>query len=250
MPARRVVLPLSLAAVVAGLVPVQAGFATEPIRVREAYFRVTVEGVQRTKWTANHTSERRCDPAYTGSGSERVRFASKRAVVVRAFQFGRRGPVSLLAGPGLAELPTRGSVRRSGTLNLPPADPGCAVGDGGDGTYVPPPPDCGTKAIPALKLRLAYDALSANRITLSPAEFPSRPTFKQCPIQGVGWTTILSRDDRERTAGQLLPRDELFDRRQGKMLVLGEGKVHTNISGVDSTTRMDWTLTLTRVRKP
>src|SRR4051812_4536424 len=140
MPAHRVQLNLSARALLCtmgaalGLAFCTAASATTPPRIQQARFKATVEGVQKTEWTADHPSTGRCDTAYHGKGSERVTFASTRAVTVKAFQIARSRP--LFAGsPGRAggqpDLPTNGSVRRSGTLDQAPTVPECAVGDGG-----------------------------------------------------------------------------------------------------------------------
>src|SRR4051812_11141932 len=119
----------TLGAVAAALTASASALATTPPRFKEARFKATVKGVQTTTWTANHPSTARCDPASHGSGSERVSFASSRVARIRAVQiFGGR-PV-LAGARGLPLLPTRGSVRRSGTLDTAPVVPECAVGDG------------------------------------------------------------------------------------------------------------------------
>ena len=228
--------------------PVASATTAGPLKLRNAYFRTTVSGVQTTTWTANHQPANRCDSPYTGHGSEKVKFASSRSVIVRAAQFGK-ARVFFLVGAKLAALPTRGYVERTGTLQITPV-PGCEVGDGGGGGSPRPAPDCGRKAIRSLPLALDYDALNANRITLSNRDQITRPRFEQCPNMGVGWPTFLSRDDRQRTAGQRLPKNALYDRRQGKMLVIGRGTVRQNDAGVSSTTRITWTLTLVRLKSP
>jgi hypothetical protein len=230
----------------AAVVPA-AHAATPGPKVSEAWFKVTVEGVQTTTWTADHKPAFRCDSSYRGSGSERVTFKSRRPLVVRAFRLGK-GPVSFINDGKLAALPTRGNVKRSGTQTLDPSPPECAVGDGDGDPGDPPRPDCGTKAIPSLMLSLQYDALSPDRITLSPDPNPTAPTFTRCPMMGTGWTTFLTSDATRRTAGEKLPRADLFDKRQGKMIVIGRGAISSNAQGIRSTTRIQWDLTLTRLR--
>src|SRR5215208_3332974 len=75
--------------------------ATTPLHVKQARFKATVEGVQTTKWTANHPSTSRCDAAYHGQGSERVTFASTRAVTIKAFQI-NTSPPAFAGSPGRA----------------------------------------------------------------------------------------------------------------------------------------------------
>src|SRR5215208_1606753 len=144
--------PLCALGAAAGLLFCAAASATTPPpHVQLARFKATVEGVQTTVWTADHPSTARCDTAFHGKGSERVTFASTRAVTVKAFQLAGSRP--LFAGsPGRAggqpDLPTDGWVRRSGTIDRAPVVPECAVGDGG-GPGTAPASDCGRKRIRA-----------------------------------------------------------------------------------------------------
>ena len=213
----------------------------------DAYFKATVKGTQTTTWSEDHKPMFKCDSASQGSGKETVKFASTKAVVLRAFQF-NKGPAIWLRGKGHADMPTKGYVERNGTRTLAPATPECAVGDG-DGTYTPPPSDCGRKPISSMPLRVAHDALNKNRITLSNATMMRAPVFQQCPLGGEGWPGILSRDAKKRTAGEALPLKDLYDKRQGKMIVIGRGAVSTNSNGYASSTKITWTLTLTRLKR-
>ena len=214
----------------------------------DAYFKATIKGVQTTTWTEDHKPQFKCDSASQGSGTERIKFASTKPVTLRAFRL-LKGPVMWLRNKDNADIPTKGTVQRNGTRTRDPVKPECAVGDG-DGTYTPPPSDCGTKAFSSLFLRLSYDALNKNRITLSSADTPKAPRFEQCPDGGTTWPTILSSDDKKRTAGESLPLKDLYDKRQGKMIVLGKGTVkETSSWGVTSTSKISWTLTLTRLKK-
>src|SRR3954452_23005424 len=85
----------ALCALAAAVLPAAAQAATPGPKVSEAWFRVSVEGVQTTTWTADHKPQFRCDSTYRGNGSERVTFASRRPAVVRAFRLGK-GPVSFV----------------------------------------------------------------------------------------------------------------------------------------------------------
>jgi hypothetical protein len=227
-----------------------AAAATTRLDTREAKFKVSVEGVQTTTWTANHEPQFRCDRPFTGSGKETVNFKSKRAVVIRAFQLGNGTPMLLnRSRRGLATLPTKGWVNRNGSTSSPPVEPDCAVGDGdGDGTYTPPAPDCGRKSFGALDLELMYDPLKRGRLTLS-GNGPRDPQlFKQCPVHGTSWPSILSSDDRKRTAGEELPYKDLFDKRQGKTILIGRGTQRQSVYGITSTSKIRWELTLRRLR--
>lgn len=216
----------------------------------DAYFKATLKGTQTNTWTEDHKPQFKCDSASKGSGTEKIKFASKKPVTLRAFRF-MGGPVMWLVGKGAPDIATKGTVTRNGTMTRDPVTQECAVGDGdGSGTYTPPPSDCGTKAFSSLVLRVAYDALNKKRLTLSNNNTPDTPRFQQCPSGGTTWPTILSSDDKNRTAGVTLPVKDLYDKRQGKMILIGRGTVRQTSSwGVTSTTKVTWELTLTRLKK-
>jgi len=219
-----------------------------PGKNRQATFRVSIEGVQTTTWVENHQSQGgRCDYTETGQGSERVVFSS-RPVVIKAWQFRGVATVFFLRGKKNATLPGRGSVTRTGTLERGALDPSCAVGDGGDESAPPPASDCGRKPIASLPLDLGYDPKDAKRITVYNASSKTGPDYEHCPRLGEGWTTILRGDDTHGSAGQELPAADLFDKRQGKMIVLGKGTIRRTAMDVTYTVRIKWTLTLRRLR--
>lgn len=241
MSTHRLLIPLAAAAT---LSLCASASATKLPKFHQAAFKATVEGIQTTKWTADHPSTGRCDQSMHGSGSERVTFASSRAVKIKAFQIGNSRP-SLTGPGGPADLPTRGAVTRTGTLQLGPLVPECEVGDGG-GSSVPPPSDCGRKTIPSLLMEVQYDPADGKRITLS-NEPVQAPRFAQCPNMGNGWPAILSIAN-GRAIGEALPAHDLFDRRQGKTIVLGKGTATGGDGGIHWTTHVEWTLTLKRVK--
>jgi hypothetical protein len=243
---------LIAAATAALALPGSAGATKFPGKNREATFRVSVQGVQTTTWSENHQSTGTlCDSSSHGSGSERIVFSS-RPVVIKAWQFMGAGRVVFTRGTKPATLPGRGSVTRNGKLERSDVDPRCAVGDGdGDGTTAPPASDCGRKVIGSLPLMLGWDPSNSKRIMVVNDSSKSGPPFENCPVSGDAWTTLLRWDDKKGTAGEELPAADLFDKRQGKMLVLGKGTVKRSDSsrGSASTTRVQWTLTLTRLRR-
>ena len=231
--------------------PASAAATKFPGQNREATFRVSVKGVQTPTWTENHQSTgARCDSSAHGSGSERIVFSSRPAVI-KAWQFMGTGPVFFTSGRRPAALRGRGYVTRNGRVERGDFDPSCAVGDGGDGTAAPPASDCGKRKIASLPLELEWDPNNAKRIMVVNDAGKSGPRFDSCPVNGWSWTTLLRYDDKKGTAGEELPAADLFDKRQGKMLVLGKGLVKQSDSslGIASTTRIEWTLTLIRLRR-
>jgi hypothetical protein len=233
----------ALTAVVALAASATADATTAP-RFKQAAFHATVKGVQTTTWTVNHPSTARCNPASHGSGSERVTFASSRVARVKAVQiFG--APPAWAGSQGPPLLPTRGWVTRQGTLETAPSPPECAVGDGGGGGTTPAR-DCGRKRIKSLNLELGRDPANRTRISLR-SDPVKAPRFENCPSLGEGWPVILA-IARGKAVGQTLPDRDLFDRRQGKMILLAHGTSTGGTDGVHYTTKVRWELTLKRLR--
>ncbi len=68
-----------LALSVLGLAITPVAEAAKPVKVKRARFAVTVDGVQNTSWSIDHKAAGigGCDGAYTGQGTEKVRFTSE-----------------------------------------------------------------------------------------------------------------------------------------------------------------------------
>lgn len=239
-----------VAAIAAAALPGSAAATTIPGKNRQATFLVEVRGVQTTTWTEDHhSSGQLCDYTSTGSGSEKVVFSS-RPVVIKAWQFMGAGSVFFTRGRKPATLPGRGYVVRHGKLERGDFNPSCAVGDGGDGTpSAPPASDCGRKKIASLPIEFEWDPSNGKRLNLVNDSSETGPEYENCPLQGEGWTNLLRSDDKKGTAGEELPAVDIFDKRQGKMLVLGEGAIKRSSMDIDYTVRISWTLTLTRLRR-
>jgi hypothetical protein len=203
-------------------------------------FKVTVEGVQRTTWNTNHTGTGGCDGSVTGSGSETVRFASRPVRAQATVLRGLRTPVLSVPGRGVEPtLRLSGTVARKGTIVA--AEGPC--GGAGGGSI---PRDCGTKSFRGVKLPVAYrlPAKPDDQLELRP-EVIADP-FKNCPSGGRSFPSLVGTDaDREMLTE--LPREELFDRSLGKIIVIARGK-ESQTAGEDTyltTTR--WVVSFERL---
>jgi hypothetical protein len=203
---------------------------------KTARFRASVEGVQRIAWTVDTADA--CGGTYRGSGSEVVRFHSIRPQRLTV----RSGRVPTFAmGRRWARFDTRGRVTRDGAVTYTPDPNGGACGDGGGGgdPVAPPPPDCGTKRFRLLPL--VPEPVGRNAIRLGVGDPAPLPPFSACPVYGPAFPDVLPARTR-------LPMDELFDDSIGKELVLGRGHRHESAAGITVDTRLEWTLTLARIR--
>ena len=227
----------------AALAPVAAADAATDYEIKKAAFKVTVEGVQRTTWATNHVGSGGCDTSAHGSGKETVRFTSSATKVNAMTMKGLSAP--LLSKPGAytdGVVKLRGTVARQGTMT---AEPGGECGGGVGGSISP---DCGTKSFKGLKFPLSYRlaAKPKDQLDFRPG-FIDDP-FKYCPSGGYAFPTLVrtNQGDEMRTE---LPREELFDKSLGKIIVIARGK-ETQTSGEDTyTTTIRWVVTFERIRK-
>ena len=227
----------------AALAPVAAADAATDYEIKKAAFNVTVEGVQRTTWAMSHVGSGGCDTSAQGSGKETVRFTSSATKVNAMTMKGLSSPV--LSKPGAyvdAVVKLRGTAARQGTLT---AEPGGECGGAGGGSI---PRDCGTKSFKGLKFPLSYrlSAKPKDQLDFRP-DFIDDP-FKNCPSGGYSFPTLVrtNQGDYMRTE---LPREELFDKSLGKIIVIARGK-ETETSGENTyVTTIRWVVTFERIGK-
>lgn len=235
---------LAAAVLCAGaLAPVAAADAAPASGLKKASFKVTVEGVQTTSWKTDHQGSGGCDGTLTGSGTEKVRFASRAVVVNATVIKGLSAPVLAKRGTYVEAKPTlRGKVTRQGRLDAPPGP----CGGTGGGTNIPR--DCGTKSFRGVGFPLAY-ALAVkpkDQLDIRP-EFIDDP-FKNCPSGGSSFPTLV-RTNEGRPMRTLLPRKELFDRSLGKIIVIARGKESETRGEHTYVTKIRWVITLVRLGK-
>jgi hypothetical protein len=228
----------------AALAPVAAADAATDYEIKKAAFKVTVEGVQRTTWATNHVgSGTGCDGSAHGSGKETVRFTSSATKVNAMTMTGLSTPV--LTKPRAYTDPVaklRGTIARQGTMTAE------GVGECGGGVDSGPiSPDCGTKSFKGVKFPLSYrlSAKPKDQLDFRPG-FIDDP-FKNCPSGGYAFPTLVNTNAGEYMRTEL-PREELFDKSLGKIIVIARGK-ESQTSGEDTyVTTIRWVVTFERIR--
>lgn len=237
----------AVAALAATAVSAQA--AKQP-EVKKALFEATLEGVQRDKWDNLHqgtADPNDCDGTVASKGSEVIRFRSKTILVEATDIEGLSSPVLRKAGKSMDLYPfrLRGTVTRNGTISTSPVPRECSGTGGG---YVPPR-DCGTKALRGLRASADYSlARPFGRIQVSSNGEANDP-FKNCPGGTQGMPHLLTqKTDNSRITSEL-PREELFDKKIGKLIVIGRGKRVQKGDETLDTASIRWELTLKRVKR-
>jgi hypothetical protein len=236
----------ALVVLAAAAVPATASAAT----MKQARFRVTVSGVQKTTWTyASESADPDCPTKSNGSGSETVRFRTPKSRVLRITQFGKLPAIFQFEGQR-SPLPTTtvaGSVSRNGTYDTQITGECRAVAQGdNESPEAPPAPDCGTKRFGALGIDLHFVGRSwfwIERDDLHPLTEP----FQNCPIMGTEFPELLSTSKGKQLQVRL-PQRDLFNRRFGKHIVIGRGRESSNAGGARVVTTIRWDVTLRRLK--
>jgi len=130
-----------------------------------ARYRVSVEGEQKRTWSVNKSfSTGKCLYGTVGSGTETALFTSTHSQVVDVEKDGYLSQSPIV-------MPLTLILQRSGQLDLSTAGPAshCVADGTGDGTFTPPPPDCGLKRVMPAYVQLEY---AEGRVTLAAPEDP------------------------------------------------------------------------------
>lgn len=213
--------------------------AATPPRL-EARFSAEVEGLATTTWTTNRAEPGPCGATWAGHGAERFTFSTRRPVSVLAASSGGADPLLTFGPAGRATtLPVEGRVRRQGLLDVTP-NPGECAGGGGEIPIEPlVPVDCGTKRFTGrFALRYARGAVSLSGQSAS-------ARYRNCPASGVTFPNVASLRN-----GRLLavawPKREVFDAAQKRVILMGGGRVTSNVGGTRAVSTVKWTVTLDR----
>src|SRR5262245_6773575 len=234
---------LACAAALAAACAAPAGAATKPTTAR---FRAVVEGVQTTRWTIDHADPPGpCAATYKGSGRERLDFATRRAVTLNVTRLPIGGAVfSVGDDPTNTLIPATARVNRQGSTTITPySDQPCGTGNGLLEPLVKP--DCGPRTKP-LTLMISAQSRPVNSIGIRGLS-PSFGLYKRCPVSGVAFPNLLALD-KGKPIQTPWPEDEIFDRTERKIIILGRGADTESSGGDSSTTTLRWTLTLLRVK--
>jgi hypothetical protein len=211
--------------------------------IKKAAFKVTVDGVQNTKWTYDHKGLGGCDTDANGQGSEKVRFTSSptkiRAMTMKTLS----APVlSKFKGYGAPVVKLRGKITRQGAMQTADVDTGCGGGVPGG----PIPRDCGTKSFRGVKLPLDYRlrAKPEDQLAIEPS-FVDDP-FKNCPSGGYSFPTLVNQMG-DQYMNTELPRGELMDKSIGKIIVVARGRQADKTAESTYETTIKWVLTFKRL---
>ncbi|MDQ2700477.1 MAG: hypothetical protein M3Y23_04015 [Actinomycetota bacterium] len=218
---------------------------------RKGLFRVKLVGYQTTRWNLHSAPQGLCDGEARGHGFERVVFRSPNRKM-KLSAFGEPRLTSMI----LPTLKVRGQMTRRGTYTHIPApfNPDCPYGDGGGDDYVPPAPDCGTRKFRGVPMSLF--ALDGQFQLSSNASLDKhRPPYRNCPRISHGWPHL----EKQKTNGKPIQTkfpgrlvfNRKFNRKTGawsKVIVIARGaRKYRTLTG-SSVHRVEWTLTLKRLR--
>lgn len=217
---------------------------------RVGVFRVRMVGYQLNRWSVHSPPDGICTGETVGGGFERVVFRSP-ARRMKLSAFGNRRLTSMI----LPRLHVRGQLTRKGTYDYTPLenpDPDCPSGDG-NGDYVPTPPDCGTRKFARIPMSLF--ALDGFFRLHSEGSYRDRPNFRNCPRPWVEWPGIINEKTNGRPVQTRFPPrlffNPRFNRRTGqwsKVIVIARGVKKQRTLTSSSVTRLEWTLTVKRLR--
>lgn len=251
-------------AAVAVLLAAVAMLAMGPIaaeaKTEVALFKAKIKGTQINNWKANYGGGGKCEPAFAGKGREVIRFRSAgwTQISVTMFEnarlgaFGKKDWTALFYARKRFDPPAfrlKGTVTRSGHLKGGGSPPECAVAVG-DGTWTPPKRDCGRKPIKNRSLLAKVDS-STGWLSLENVRtlYPSYGDYKNCKVFGWAWPTFMVHDDKHRTAGVSLDvKRTLRNKKLKNLIFIGRGKSRHTMQGIGGNTRIEWSMTLKRVR--
>lgn len=236
-----------LAAAAAVLAAAPAGAAAKGMQT--ARFHATVSGTQKTTWTMDHTRYDGCiggETRTTGAGTEEIAFKSTRRAPLDFLKIG----ADVVASPGVAGLPVRGTVRRDGATRLEQLSGGESFCGGTDKAEDPPAPDCGERSWRGTVSPVVY----------APADYPGRDLLVPLlPVLSLTGPTL--RDDRTfndlfrncpGADGQLAPtpnssfvRSRIYSKAK-RVVIRGSDTVTESNDGYRTTVRITWRAVLVR----
>jgi hypothetical protein len=217
----------------------------KPPKLSDAFYKVKIEGTQKTDWTYNHEKQGECDSNAAGGGSETIKFAS-RNFKVRAY-FGLTDPVTFLGGNGSSaynnQIPLRAKINRQGKIDRwGEVGENCPSGDG-TGAIAP---DCGTRTDTG-KVELDYDYGQKDLLVLGNVEGAADELYKNCPNGGYDWPYLLTADRKGDPIGQTIEPDEM--KKAGKYILLANGSYVVTEGDMQSETNLEWSVSFKRIGK-
>ena len=223
------------------------GFAAQPAAAAPAFdsakFKVTVKGTQVSSDNAHRDAEGPCDVSDYSTSGEKIKFRSKKAVVLTAFSVDN-GPISFVNKQTGNLLPVKATIDRFHNPHITPSPGDC--GDNGGGVEgEPTPPDCGVKTA---SWQLGLEYLDEGEEILGFYDTEGTDPYINCPHGLDFFPSMPFTDGKGNTIGSEMPRKELFDDKIGKLIVIGKGQ-HKELGGTySSITDLRWELTLKRLK--
>ena len=216
---------------------------------KSAKFRIEVKGWAKTVQQHSYLAEDECARDNFSSGSETIRFQTKKPIVITAAMFSGLDNPEFFSGRRLG-IPTRAVVNRSYTLRNGGAVPEDCPDNGGG--VVPTPPDCGRKVKDPWQLELAYLDDRRGLLGLSYSGGMLDP-YKMCA--GAGFPSSFPHFPESKgsygrggpIAAQLSQRD-LFNRNFRKWISIAEGVYKQRTATWWARTTVHWEVSFTRLR--
>jgi hypothetical protein len=232
---------LALAALLALASLAFSAASANAAKYQQASFKAEVKGVQTYVDEFHHKSEDRCDMSVDTVSNEKVRFRSIKPVLLTATDIPQAKELILTSGDKQLLFPTKAKITRSYSNSHSDLPDDC--GDNGGGV-VPTPPDCGTRTI--TPWRLSVDYYKRGHIELQPEDNAGSSPFQNC---GSGqFPYLLSGESFGKRSSAELPEDEIFDEKIGKIITIGAGNHFTPGMEGYSETKIDWELSITRIK--
>lgn len=211
-------------------------------KYRQASFKAEVKGVQTYVDEYHHASTDRCDMGVDSVSREKIRFESRKPVILTATDIpGVKGLVLTGGTDKPLRFPTKAKLTRSHSNSHTQLPEDC--GDNGGGV-VPTPPDCGSRTISPWWL--SADFYKKDHVELQPEDVAGSDPFKSCGSGQFPYllhgTVFGKRSDAE------LPTEDVFNEKYGKIIVLGEGDEYLPMPEGFTKTEIRWDLSLTRIK--
>jgi hypothetical protein len=234
------------AALISTLVMATIANAAEQPKVKKALFEVTVEGVQKEKWDNYHEGTGGCDGTVSSFGNETIRFHSKPVTMEATDLEGLSSPVLRKAGKDIDIYPFRlsGSLARQSTIIASDTPDWC----GGTGGGQVPAKDCGTKSFRGLKAGVDYVLQKPFERIRVQSQGSINDPFRNCGPGSQGFPHLLAYKGSS-AIGSELPREELFDKSLGKIIVIGRGKSVQKGDETFDSASIRWEATFKRIKR-
>lgn len=208
----------------------------------QANFKAEIKGVQTYVSEYHHASTDRCDSAIDSVENEKVKFVSKKPILLTATRIPEVKGLVLTSGEKSLRFPTKAKITRSNSHSASQLPSDC--GDNGGGAPVTPP-DCGQRTVGNWKLGVDY--YKRSRLELTPDDSDAgTDLYANC---GSGrFPLLLPAEVFGKGSSADLPENEVFDEKLGKIITIGDGSEFLAYPDGYSDTKLRWELSITRIK--